>query len=372
MDRHDVIVVGGGLIGLTVAWRAAQRDLDVLVLERDTCAHGATRAAAGMLAPIAEIDFGSAGESLLSLALDSAAAWPAFADELAAVIGEPSRLRTEGTLILARDRDEAEALERQLAHRHRLELPVERLLASEARRLEPALVPSLRLALELPTEASIDPRWVCDALLVAIRAAGVELREGTGVAALLRESGRVRGVELVNGERIEAQHVVLATGAWAGALANVPVRPVKGQIMLLRDPEGEGLIRHTLRFEHGYLVPRADGIYVLGASAEERGFDLTITARPLYEQLRDASELVPGLLDLEVAEISAGLRPGSPDNLPLIGSVKADGLILACGHYRNGILLAPLTATMVLDAIDGGELPEVVAPGRHEAGTVVA
>lgn len=372
MERHDVIVTGGGLIGLTVAWRAAQRGLDVLVLERDTCAHGATRAAAGMLAPIAEIDFGSAGESLLSLGLESAAAWPAFADELAAAIGEHSRLRTDGTLILARDRDEAEALERQLAHRVRLGLPAERLLASEARRLEPALVPSLRLALQLPTEASIDPRWVCDALLVALSAAGVELREGTAVSTLVRESGRVRGVELASGERLGAEHVVLATGAWAAALANVPVRPVKGQIMLLRDPQGEGLVTHTLRFEHGYLVPRADGIYALGASAEERGFNLTITARPLYELLRDASELVPGLLNLEVAEISAGLRPGSPDNLPLIGTVKEDGLILACGHYRNGILLAPLTATMVLEAIAGREPPAVVAPARHAAGTVVA
>jgi glycine oxidase len=371
MERHDVIVIGGGLIGLTIAWRAAQRGLDVLVLERDACAHGATRAAAGMLAPIAEIDFGTAGESLLALGLESAAAWPAFADELAAAIGEPSRLRTDGTLILARDRDEAEALERQLAHRERLGLPVERLLASEARRIEPALVPSLRMALSIPTEASVDPRWVCDALLVAMRAAGAELREGAAVASVTRESGIARGVELESGERLAGEHVVLATGAWAGALANVPVRPVKGQIMLLRDPEGEGLVTHTLRFEHGYLVPRADGIYALGASAEERGFDLTITARPLYELLRDASELVPALLDLEVAEISAGLRPGSPDNLPLIGTVKEDGLILACGHYRNGILLAPLTATMVLDAIAGAELPAVVAPARHAHATVL-
>jgi glycine oxidase len=371
MERHDVIVVGGGLIGLTVAWRAAQRGLDVLVLERDACAHGASHAAAGMLAPIAEVDFGAAGESLLTLGLESAAAWPAFADELAAVTGEPSRLRTGGTLILARDRDEAQALERELAHRERLGLPVERVLASDARRLEPALVPSLRMALRLPTEASIDPRWVCDSLLVAIRAAGVQLREGTAVASLVREAGTVRGVELESGERIAAEHVVLAAGAWASALASVPVRPVKGQIMLLRDPQGEGLVTHTLRFEHGYLVPRADGLYALGASAEERGFDLTITARPLYELLRDASELVPGLLDLEVAEITAGLRPGSPDNLPLIGA-NEDGLILACGHYRNGVLLAPLTATIVLEAIAGREPPEVVAPARHTAGTVLA
>lgn len=369
-----MIVIGGGLIGLTVAWRAAQRGIDALVLERDGFAHGATRAAAGMLAPIAEIDFGTAGEALLSLGVESAAAWPAFAEELAAAIGEPSRLRTDGTLVLARDRDEAEALERQLAHRQRLGLPVARLLASRARQLEPALVPSLALALEIPTEASIDPRWVCDALLVALRAAGVELREHAGVTALVREAdtGRVCGVELDGGERLEADHVVLAAGAWSGKLADVPVRPVKGQIMLLRDPEGSGLISHTLRFEHGYLVPREDGVYVLGASAEERGFDLTITARPLYELLRDASELVPGLLDLEVAEISAGLRPGSPDNLPLIGVAGEDGLIVASGHYRNGILLAPLTARLVLDAIDGATLPEIVTPRRYDGGAVVA
>jgi glycine oxidase len=146
------------------------------------------------------------------------------------------------------------------------------------------------------------------------------------------------------------------------------VRPVKGQIMILRDPAGAGLLARTLRFEHGYLVPRDEGVYVLGASAEERGFDVTITARPLYELLRDASELVPALLDLEVAEITVGLRPGSPDNLPLIGAVKEDGLILACGHYRNGVLLAPLTAKLVLDALGGGALPEVVAPGRYRAG----
>ena len=372
MQQRELIVVGGGLIGLTIAWRAAQRGIDVLVLERDRCGQGATRAAAGMLAPIAEIDFGSAGEALLALGLESAAAWPAFADELGAAIGEPSRLRSDGTLLLARDRDEAEARERDLAHRRRLALPVERLLPSEARRLEPALVPSLRLALRIPGEASIDPRWVTDALLVALRAQDVELREGAPVSELIRESGRVGGVQLADGERIGAEHVVLAAGAWAGGLASLAVRPVKGQIMLLRDPEGEGLVTHTLRFDHGYLVPRADGIYVLGASAEERGFDLTITARPLYELLRDASELVPGLLDLEVAEISAGLRPGSPDNLPMIGAADEEGLVFACGHYRNGILLAPLTAELVLRAIDGHELPEVVSPQRHLAGAVTA
>jgi glycine oxidase len=372
VERRDVIVVGGGVIGLAVAWRAAQRGVDVTVLERDGFAGGASHAAAGMLAPIAEVDFGGAGEALLSLGIESAAAWPAFAEELATAAGERSPLRIDGTLVLARDRDEAEALERQLAHRRRLGLPVERLLASRARQLEPALVPSLALALHIPSEASIDPRWVTDALLVALRATDASLREGTAVTALERESGRVCGVVLASGERLAADHVVLAAGAWSGALADVPIRPVKGQIMLLRDPDGAGLITHTLRFEHGYLVPRADGVYVLGASAEERGFDVTITARPLYELLRDASELIPALLDLEVVEITAGLRPGSPDNVPLIGAAQEDGLILACGHYRNGILLAPLTAELVLAAIAGEQLPEVVAPGRYRGGAVVA
>jgi glycine oxidase len=173
-------------------------------------------------------------------------------------------------------------------------------------------------------------------------------------------------VALASGEQLEGDHVVLAAGAWSGALApELAVRPVKGQIMRLRDPAGPGLVARTLRFDGGYLVPRSDGGYVLGASVEERGFDLNVTAGAIYELLRDASELVPGLHELEIEELGAGLRPGSPDNLPLIGTL-ADGLIVATGHYRNGILLAPLTAALVLGALDGEPMPEAVDPGRHE------
>jgi glycine oxidase len=142
--------------------------------------------------------------------------------------------------------------------------------------------------------------------------------------------------------------------------------------MRLRDPKGPGLLRRTLRFEGGYVVPRGDGGYVLGASSEEQGFDTSVTARPIYEQLRDAAEIVPGLLDLEVEEITVGLRPGSPDNLPLIGaSADEGGLILACGHFRNGILLAPLTAAFVVRALEGFPSPATVAPGRYATGGVV-
>jgi len=372
MERHGVIIVGGGVIGLSIAWRGAQRGIGVTLLERGSFGFGASRAAAGMLAPVAEADYGEAGRALLDLGLSSASAWPAFADELAQVSGSRSRLRADGTLVLARDRDEAAALERQLDYRQRLGLAVERLLASHARRLEPSLAPSLRLALEISGELSVDPRWVCEALVLAARAAGAELREHREVAALLRSGGSVTGVELADGERLLADHVVLAAGAWAGALADVPVRPVKGQIMRLRDPEGPGLVSRTLRFEGGYLVSRGDGGYVLGASSEERGFDSAVTARPIYELLRDAAELVPGLLDLEVEEIMVGLRPGSPDNLPLIGEADEEGLVLACGHFRNGILLAPLTATLVVAALEGTPPPQAVDPSRYAGQEVVA
>jgi glycine oxidase len=372
MDRHDVIVIGGGVIGCSIAWRAAQQGLRVTLLERDSIGHGSTHAAAGMLAPVAEADFGSAGRALLDLGLASLALWPGFAKDLAHASATPSRLRTDGTLILARDRDQAEALERELAYRLALGLEVTRMAPSRARAREPALAPSVRLALEIPSESTVDPRWVCEALGLAARSAGAQLRERSAVGELWRRDGRVSGVVLADGERIEAEHVVLAAGAWSGELAAVPVRPVKGQIMRLRDPAGAGLITRTLRFEGGYLVARGDGGYVLGASMEERGFDLKVTAGPIYELLRDASELVPGLLDLELEEVTVGLRPGSPDNLPLIGVGHEDGLIMACGHHRNGILLAPLTATLVLDAIAGAAPADDVAPRRYDAQAVFA
>jgi glycine oxidase len=365
MDRHEVIVIGGGVIGLSIAWRAAQRGNAVTLLERDRFATGATRAAAGMLAPVAEADYGEAARALLELSLRSATSWAQFAAQLEQASGAPSCLRDDGTLMLARDRDEAEGLERQLTYRRQLGLAVERLLPSRARQLEPALAPTLRLALAIPGEASVDPRPLAAALVLAARNAGAELHEHSEVSRISYSAGRVTGVVLADGRELAAEHVVLAAGAWSGSLADVPVRPVKGQIMRLRDPEGPGLLGRMVRFEGGYVVPRGDGGYVLGASVEERGFDASVTARPTYELLRDASELVPGLLDLELEEISVGLRPGTPDNLPLIGE-REDGLIVACGHFRNGILLAPLTATLVLAALEGTPPEGLLSPTRQE------
>jgi glycine oxidase len=360
-QRVDVAIAGGGIIGMAIAWRARERGMSVTVLERDTPGHGTSRVAAGMLAPVVEAEFGPAGRRLLELGLRAAQLWPTFASELKACTGVDVGLMRSGTLLLARDEDDARELERQLAFRQSLGLSVTRLRPSEAREREPALAPTLRLALEADDDHSVDPRLVLDALGRVCETAGVDLRAHTPVAGIqLDVSGkRVAGVVLEDGQLLRAAHVVLAAGPWSGqidgvpAAARVPVRPVKGQILRLRDPAGPGLLRRVVRFRGGYLVPRADGRYVLGATVEERGFELSPTAGGVYELLRDAHELVPGISELEIEELSVGLRPGTPDNAPAIGAAAVDGLIWATGHYRNGILLAPLTAELVLGVIAG-------------------
>jgi glycine oxidase len=364
----DVAVVGGGIIGLAVAWRARQRGLAVALFERaaigEECASGV---AAGMLAPVAEAEFGDAGRRVLELGLRSARMWPDFARELERATGTGVALHRSGTLLVARDADEARELERQLRFRESLGLHVARLLPSAARELEPALAPTVRLALEAPEDHSVDPRRVLIALRRACEDAGVQLHEHAPVArvevagAPRDARARVSGIVLADGARVPAARVVLAAGAWTSAIgalpayARVPVRPLKGQILRLRDPGGRGLLTRVLRFEGGYLVPRGDGRYVLGATVEERGFEPRATAGGVYELLRAARELVPGILELEIEELSVGFRPSTPDNLPAIGPGALAGLLWATGHHRNGILLAPLTAQLIADALTARE-----------------
>jgi len=382
--RSDVLVVGGGIIGLAIAWRARQAGIPVTVLERDTVGHGTSHVAAGMLAPVAEVEFGASGGRLLDLGLRSASMWPAFARELEALTGLPVGLLRSGTLLAARDEDDARELERQHEFRQSLGLAVRRLRPSQARELEPALAPTVRLALEVPDDHSVDPRLVLAALRQACESAGVRLREHTPVARVELDDGAgehaagVTGVTLQNGERLHAEQVVLAAGPWSERIdglpvgAAVPVRPVKGQILRLRDPAGAGLLRRVLRFRGGYLVPRGDGRYVLGATVEERGFELAPTAGGVYELLRDARELVPGISELEIEELSVGLRPGTPDNAPVIGRGAVPGLVWATGHYRNGILLAPLTAELVVAVLSGAHADELLATCAPERFTTTA
>jgi len=370
-EHVEVTVIGGGAIGLSIAWRAARTGLRCRLLERDSLGHGTSRVAAGMLAPVGEADPGeSAG---LALGLDSAARWPGYAAELAREGGDPGLQRC-GALRVARDGDEAEALEREHALRRDLGLGVTRLRPSEARRREPALAPDIRLALDLPDDHAVDPRALCLALGRAARAAGVEIREDSAVEALLGSDDQLTGVRVASGVQLGSDQVVIAAGAWSAGgwvpeALRPPVRPVKGQALRLRDPSGAGLVSRVLRLERSYLVPRGDGRYVLGATMEERGFDTAVTAGGVWELLDDAAGVVPGLLELELEEVSAGLRPGTPDNGPLIGARAGDpgGLLWATGHHRNGILLAPVTAEAIVALLTGRQPPvsaEKFSPDR--------
>lgn len=364
--RFDVAVVGAGAIGLAIAWRAASRGLRVVVLERGAVGGGASWVAAGMLAPVTEARLTEI--PLLELGVTSAALYPDFSGELHAQTGIDIGYERYGTLVVARDRDEAEALERELEVHRRLGLDVSRLRASEARALEPALAPAIRLAIEVRGDHAVDPRRLTQALAVAAQEAGAELRTGVDVAAVLSRGGRVNGVTLSGGAPLEADHVVVAGGVWAGALDGIPdeamvaVHPVKGQVVRLHDPGGPGLITRVLRTGSAYLVPRGDGRYVLGATMEERGFDTTVTAGAVFELLRDASEILPGISELVIDEMIAGLRPATADGLPAIGPGELPGLHWAAGHFRNGILLAPVTAEIVVAGLVGEEPPEVSAP----------
>lgn len=369
----DVVVLGAGLAGLGVAWRAAQRGARVVVVDRGRAGAGASHVAAGMLAPVAEADAGE--QALLALGLDSARRWPAFARELHEATGVDPEYREVGTLVVARDRDDAEALVREAALRDELGAPVRRVLPSEARRLEPALAPTVRAALHAPDDHVADPRATVRALAAAARAAGVALREETTVTRIEVAAGRVEGVVLANGERLRAGAVVLAAGAWSGALpdglppgVHVPVRPVKGQLLRLRPLSAAEppLLTRVVRFDTGYLVPRVDGTVVLGATMEERGFDTHVTALGIHELLRDMHEVVPGALELAVDEVLAGLRPGTPDNAPLLGRHPAvAGLHLATGHHRGGVLLAPVTADLVAGGLVGEDaIPPAFAADR--------
>jgi glycine oxidase len=348
-DSYDVAIVGGGVVGLAIAWRARARGLGVVVYDRGELGAGTSRVAAGMLAPVAEADAGE--RALLELGLRSARRWPAFAEELVDASGIYVDFRARGTLMLARDRDEAEALERERDLRERLGLRVERLLPSAARRLEPALAPTLRGALHLPDDHAVDPRLVCAALVRAGERAGVVMKPCMEVRDLAA---------------LPAEQIVIAAGPWSAAFGDeAQVRPVKGQSLRLRDPAGPGLLDRVVRFEGGYLVPRGDGRYVLGATTEERGFDTAVTALGVYELLRDAGELVPGVLELEVEETIAGLRPGTPDNAPILGRSRRDPRIVwATGHYRNGVLLAPVTADLVAAELVGDGEAHAFGPER--------
>ena len=304
-----------------------------------------------MLAPVSEALLTE--QPLLHLGLASAAAYPQFVAELQDSSGVDPGYHRCGTLLAARDADEAEALGRELAMRTRLGLAVTRLRASEARQLEPALAPVLRLALEIPDDHAIDPRRLTSALAIALARAGGELRNRVAVTGLTVDHGRVSGVVLATrrdarGRAGRRRHRRVADRWPSAGGAGPAAARSRVRSCACATPAAPGLLKRVVRLRGAYIVPRGDGRYVVGATMEERGFDTTVTAGAVYELLRDASELVPGLAELVLEEVSAGLRPASPDNAPVIGPGAIAGLHWAAGHYRHGVLLAPITADGVV------------------------
>jgi glycine oxidase len=377
----DAVFVGGGVIGLACAWRAAQRGAEVAVIERSERPHaGATGVAAGMLAPVGELTFGE--RELLELALRSARLWPEFAAELEAQsAGVETGYEQCGALHVALDRDEAAQLRRRHDLQHELGLEADWLAPRACRELEPGLTPSFNGGVHAAGEAAVDPRALALALLAALSASGVEVRSGREVVDGIWDGERLAGVRTASGEEGEAElradAVVLCNGAWSGVTewlpeeARPPVRPVKGEVLELRTRPGhEPPARGIIASERVYLVPRRDGRLIVGATQEEQGFDTTVTAGGSLELLREAYRVLPEVAEMELAGAIAGLRPGTPDNLPRIGPGAVEGLLLATGHFRNGILLAPLTAELVAAGLTGEPwlsfAPHAVGKDNHD------
>jgi glycine oxidase len=374
-ETADVLIIGGGVIGLTIAWRAAQRGLRVTVADPDP-GRGASHAAAGMLTPVAEAAY--AERHLFELGSLSLRRYPAFAAELTERTGMPTGFRQTGTLQVGYDADDMAMLAEHALLRESFGVPTHRLSGRECRQAEPLLGPAISGGLLVEDDASVDPRLLTSALLAAARAAGV-VHLPHSATKLRLDADRASGADLADGTVVSAPQVVLSAGWSSGAIAGLPedvvppLRPVKGQIVRLRPTAATlaaglspSLLNRTVRgIVQGspvYLVPREQGELVLGATQEELGADTTVTAGGVWQLLRDARAIVPGITELELAEAAAGLRPGTPDNAPVLGPSQLRGLVLATGHFRSGVLLAPVTADLIADQLATGSMDEVAAP----------
>jgi glycine oxidase len=361
----DVVVIGGGLIGTSIGWRLRQAGLGVALIvgERSAAASGV---AAGMLAPVTETTFTE--QRLLALNLASLSRYPEFVAEVELASGLPAGLRRTPNLSVAYDADDAARLSTFADFLARAGHPGERLTSRECRRYEPLLAPTIRSGLLVEGDWSCDNRLLWRALIKAGNLIGVRELPGF-VHRVTSSNGQVTGVQLADGSSIGARWVVVANGAWARQIdgpPDLPVRPVKGQILRLdpgRLPAPSLTIRAYVRGAEIYLVPRESGHeVVLGATVEELGFDHRITAGAIYELLRDGRTVMPMSAEYALVETSVGWRPGTPDNAPILGRCEVEGLVLATGHYRNGVLLTPITADVISTLIMSGELDSIAAP----------
>ncbi|MEA2517566.1 MAG: glycine oxidase [Actinomycetota bacterium] len=360
---------------MSIAWRSAQRGLRVTVFD-DPKARGASEVAAGMLAPVTEVHYGE--EPLLRLNIESAKRYSSFVGELEAATGIEVRYRRCGTLMVARDADDLAELDEIFAFQQKLGLEVEHLRGREARALESGLAPTIRGGILAPNDHQVDPPQLLAALRAACVASGVTLRDER-ITGVLIDADKVRGVQTNSGEDVYCDHVVLATGASPTRIGGLPleamppVRPVKGQLVHLAARGIFGVADRNIRGLDVYVVSRTNGRVIVGATVEEMGWDTEVTAGAIHELLRRAYELLPGITEFRFVRALAGLRPGTPDNAPFLGPTNIEGLVVATGHYRNGVLLTPITGDEIatfLESGDTGEWISAFSAGRFATGAV--
>ncbi len=355
----NVAIVGAGVIGLSLGWRLVAAGLSVALFERDEAGAGATGAATGMLAAATELEPG--GTELLALALESQRLWPQFRAELEAETEIDLDYRDEGTLTVALGREEVARLRFRHDLQKRAGLSVRWLDGAAARALEPGLRPAVTAGIFCPDDHQVDPRQLVPALRRAIAARGARLIEQVPVLGLDIEGGKVNGVVTPEG-LCRAATVILANGAWAGTrelagdALTIPVRPLKGQALCLRANARTGLPTHVVWTEQVHLAPKAGGRLVVGATVEECGFDRAVTAGAVFALLEGARRALPSIEDMEIEAVWTGFRPTSDDDAPILGGCAIAGLVLATGHHRNGILLAPGTAQAIHDLVTTGAM----------------
>ena len=348
MSAFDVAIIGGGIIGSSIAFELARQKLHVVLLDRQQPGQEASWAAAGMLSPAPD---SPDSIPLLPLGRASLELYPDFVATVEEGSGRKVGYRSEGTLEIIFAGDAERELSTLIALHRGLGLPTEALPLDEAHRLEPALSGEARAAALLPYEGSVNPRALTEAVLAAAAQRGVTIRAGTAVTALERERGRCVGV-MAGGQKLSAGHIVVAAGCYSGEIEGLsgyaPTRPVRGQMVALRS--SKVTLTRVLRAGYGYVVPRDSGRpqkLVAGSTLENVGFEKGLTPEGLEQILRAAQELVPDLAEASIVETWSGLRPDTPDHLPVLGPTDLEGLTIATGHYRNGILLAPITAKLI-------------------------
>lgn len=351
MKVADVAIIGGGVIGASIAVELAAEKLDVVLLDRQQPGREASWAAAGMLSPGPD---SPEALPLVPLAKESMRLYPAFVATIEALTGKSTSFTRDGTIeIFTSPEGEAER-DKMVAQYHALGLAIEPSSIDTARKAEPSLGPAARATAWLPQEATIDPRLFIEALLSAAKSRGVEIQADLAGTSVLMDGNHCSGV-VANGTTIPAKCVIVAAGCFSGGIdwlaRYAPTHPVRGQMLALR-PAGKVLGR-TLRSSKGYLVPRPDGRIIAGSTLEDAGFDKHLTPAGIQAILEGVLELAPALASAQLVDAWAGLRPGTPDNLPILGPTDIRGLYMATGHYRNGILLAPATAKLLSEWVLG-------------------